>query len=480
MHVDGIARLALIALALGFFCPLNVRSVPLTNFVWNAGESFLRSIRQPLRSSPIDWASVPGHSTDTSPKSLLEISRDGSQRTLLPPILFLLLGASRCEASPLNPQLASLSCPFFQGWLVRSVDHSKQLSIILIIGSFSASGSQKYVEHYVFCGVDAGPDGRYHVEAFPSPETVTIEGSPPTSSSLRTYFSPEGNTFPLNITWTAAGVGKFIFREAACTADFSLEGLKVRLNATQRTPWAKNNIQTSGPEGWLGYTSLLPCHYFVHSVGSPCEYVLSLPKAPNTLWRKEVRGCGIAHIEGNHGAFFPQGWVWSQAVSADNRASMSLIAGMFDIGTFSPLNVVLYLRTPKRTLIFRTTDFASVALGRLDFQAGVVSLTASHIGNPVRVRVDIQSGGPQSFGPSVYIPTATGFSNSPGCRETYTAVATVTCSEFDSQLKRYVITETLVFPLTALEFGASFLTKNIFMSKASPGLSFLRPGFLGK
>ena len=30
-----------------------------------------------------------------------------------------------------------------------------------------------------------------------------------------------------------------------------------------------------------------------------------------------------------------------------------------------------------------------------------------------------------AFGPPIYIPTATGFQNLPGCRETYGAVATV-------------------------------------------------------
>jgi len=89
-----------------------------------------------------------------------------------------------------------------------------------------------------------------------------------------------------------------------------------------------------------------------------------------------------------------------------------------------------------------------------------VSLTASSFNGESQVRLDIKAktcNFEQSFGPSVYIPTATGFSNSPGARETYTATATASCYERDAVSKQFVLVDTLVFPLTALEFGASFL-----------------------
>ena len=56
------------------------------------------------------------------------------------PILILFLNKAAAEASPLNKQVVPLSGPFFQGWLLRSVDHQKGVSIIFIVGSFSRSG----------------------------------------------------------------------------------------------------------------------------------------------------------------------------------------------------------------------------------------------------------------------------------------------------------------------------------------------------
>jgi hypothetical protein len=53
------------------------------------------------------------------------------------PFLFLFAFSEKSAASPLNPQSISLTGPFFQGWLLRTVDHSKGVSIIFIIGSFS-------------------------------------------------------------------------------------------------------------------------------------------------------------------------------------------------------------------------------------------------------------------------------------------------------------------------------------------------------
>ena len=100
---------------------------------------------------------------------------------VVPPILLLLFGASSADASYLNPQTILLRSPFFQGWLVRVTDQD-QGSFIFIVGSFASKGSKKYDEHYVFCGVDLidkekkSKRHQYHLEHFPSPELVTIEG----------------------------------------------------------------------------------------------------------------------------------------------------------------------------------------------------------------------------------------------------------------------------------------------------------------
>jgi hypothetical protein len=57
-----------------------------------------------------------------------------------------------------------------------------------------------------------------------------------------------------------------------------------------------------GPEGWLGRTGLLPCHYSVQSLGSIAEYKVEMPGGGSS------QGTGVAHVETNYGVAFPKGW----------------------------------------------------------------------------------------------------------------------------------------------------------------------------
>ena len=383
----------------------------------------------------------------------------------IPPLLFLFFAVTSCEASPLNAQPIALFGPFFQGWLVRTVDHTCRRSFILIVGSFSKRGSRIFDEHYVFCGVETA-DGVQHFETFPEPSSVTI-----TSTSRSLPFPTEISPFaqPTNITWSAKDVGSFCFNENECKADFKLNGARIQFNSKQRIPWSKRNIHSEGPEGILGYIPyLLPCHYFVHSVGSSCEYTLDLPCDTNKQSSHGIRtllsntqqlsGHGYSHIEGNHGTCFPTGWIWAQAISKDNQASFSLTGGKFEIGFLSPLNFILFVRIgEKKPYVFRTTDLDSMEYD-LDGHTGVVKITAQSLSKSSQVEITIQPFHTfeKSFGKHIFIPTPKGFSNTPGCRETYSATANVVCSEWDHTLNQYVMTESISFPLTALEFGGAF------------------------
>jgi hypothetical protein len=75
-------------------------------------------------------------------------------------------------------------------------------------------------------------------------------------------------------------------------------------------------------QGWLGSTPLLPCHYFVHSLGSRVTYRLRMkgrdlsgPLDQSPARVMEMQGQGWAHMESNHGNHFPAGWIWAQCVS---------------------------------------------------------------------------------------------------------------------------------------------------------------------
>ena len=124
-------------------------------------------------------------------------------RGLIP--LLILSTSEIASASPLNPQAISLRGPFFQGWLVRTIDHSQGISIMFIVGSFSGKGSRAYDQHYIFCGISS-PQGNYDSHLLPDPSTVIVSGGD-VSSML-----PFRKEKLLNITWSAQGVGSFSFQ----------------------------------------------------------------------------------------------------------------------------------------------------------------------------------------------------------------------------------------------------------------------------
>ena len=65
----------------------------------------------------------------------------------------------------------------------------------------------------------------------------------------------------------------------------------------------------------------------------------------------------------------------------------------------------------------------------------------------------------------IHIPTVSGFSKEPGCKETYSATARLRCYRQVNARKdvvsilrpEYELEEELEFPMTALEFGGGFL-----------------------
>ena len=365
----------------------------------------------------------------------------------LPPLLILILGSSAAIASPMNPQCIILNGPFFQGWLVRMVDHEQSSSFVLIIGSFSPANSGIYEDHYIFCGSN-NKFGNHFTETFPPCDKVTINGIKQSNSK---NFPKSGSS--LNITWAADGVGFFKFNENNCQLNFRFNDIHIKANIFGRTEWwnSKNHLEI-GPEGLLGYTSLLPCHYFVHTVGSPGTYSIQYSKF------RRIEGRGYAHIEGNYGTYFPSSWIWSQGISKDNNASISVAGGRFVIGNISPLNWVIYIRLPTRRLVFRTVQLDKVIYS-VNSPSGRIDLLATSIFGNTRAKISITT--PENtlhtFSPPLYTPPARGFSNIPGCREHYRAVANVTCYDYDVETGSYQIKESVIFPLTALEFGGEFI-----------------------
>ena len=155
---------------------------------------------------------------------------------------------------------------------------------MLIIGSFASSGQSIYDQHYIFIGVQT-PNERYHLEAFPKEGSVRIQGG----------------QSKFNMTWTADTFGYFKITNDTCEAVFTLNNNTLRLNTSNRIPWSLSDPSTDGPEGWLTKTTLLPCHYFIYSVGSDCTYSFQNSEIKSHKDTNFINGTGYTHIEGNHG-----------------------------------------------------------------------------------------------------------------------------------------------------------------------------------
>lgn len=132
--------------------------------------------------------------------------------------------------------------------------------------------------------------------------------------------------------------------------------------------------------------------------------------------------------------------------------------GKFEIGIFAPITFILFLRKGNERTIFRTTGLDNIKY-IVDGIVGFVNITAYSLSRMDRVNLiitPISSIASGSFGSPLYIPTATGFTNNPGCIETYTAVANIISSQYDYNTQSYIESDRIDFPLTALEFGGSF------------------------
>jgi hypothetical protein len=162
-----------------------------------------------------------------------------------------------------------------------------------------------------------------------------------------------------------------------------------------------------------------------------------------------LAGRGFSHMECNYGNFFPRGWVWSQAIAPGNQASFSLVIGKILVGPFEPLIATFYLRRRSgKTVTFRTTDLDRVRYV-LD---GVRKVARLELGSPfIRARAAVHIAAREPSFHEVFVPTPQGMSNAPGCEETYTALATVTYEDGEG------VKESYSFPLTAFEFGGSFI-----------------------
>lgn len=241
-----------------------------------------------------------GTSTYTRASTSLTATSVTDSGTITPSLLLLLMlshDINKSSRSPLNKQQIVISTPFFQGWLLRTTDNTSNLSFIFIIGSFSNKKCKTYNQHYVYLGINTGSSSggvtkEYHY--FPNATDVCITGN----THSDTYND-------CSMTWSNKKNIYFNINEDTCNGFIYNNDIHLSFNCSNRLSWLihDNNTNTvAGPEGWLGYTSLLPCHYHIYSTGSACDYKLT-----NYHTNSSISSNGYSHIEGNHGVFFPTG-----------------------------------------------------------------------------------------------------------------------------------------------------------------------------
>ncbi len=310
--------------------------------------------------------------------------------------------------------------PWFEGWFFRVVDHATGASAAIIFGSVRLRQRRRprdlqaaFDEHLLVLAYRDGRGAEVSRSVLLDGHEVALSGGSERGRGPR-------------VSWWSARHGGMRVSDVGTVLDVRFsDGVRLVANMSggARIPWSEARPDHDGPEGWLGHTGLLPCHYFVHSFGSPSTYA---------VWHggarvRHIGGRALAHVERNYGASFPTGWTWAQASAAAGRAFLVLTGGRFVIGPLTIASYVIGLRAAPRQALrwdFRTTDLDRVRDVRRPCEGTLFVNATSRDG---RRRLELLlAAPPHSFGGPIMVPTDAGkFSAQPGCRESYAAVAHV-------------------------------------------------------
>lgn len=348
--------------------------------------------------------------------------------------------------------------PFFDGWFARLTDQAAGLSLSVVLGLFWRArrrrGERRPAQEQYLCisarsPGQAGPVASFH--SFPDPARASVSvrmAQPRTAAELElplrqaaVWSAPA--TRRGRLRYESADAGWLEVGPGGLSCDLRAEAGRIRIASSGAArPWA--------PEGWLGRLGplgALPCRYVVQTLHTPSRYAF---EGPGADWRGE----GSLHVETNFGESFPEGWLYAQG-RGDDGAEVLIAGGRFSIGPVAPMTWLLRLRLPGlEPLEFRTTDLDSVRVGALS----CCRLLQLEVRRPLlrggRLRVSVRlSAPPSSFSSDggLYVPTADGFSRSPGALESFAAVADIRVEG-----SREAVGTACHIQGCLLEFGGSF------------------------
>ena len=387
-------------------------------------------------------------------------------------------------ALPMEPKaLGKGRNQWFEGWFLRLVDHETDSSAAVIFGSMrrrangTAMAATPFDEHILVVAHRNATGAEVTRSLLLEGHAVTLRGG------------GTGEDAPYISWWSDQHGGMQIDRTGVMLELYLPGSLRMHANISRvRVPWNPRRPNHDGPEGWLAPTGLLPCHYFVHSFGSPATYTWTAGGG-----EPASRSTALVHIERNYGEAFPTGWVWAQAAAAGGAAYLILTGGLFAIGPLTVKTYILGLRLPRPMVAedtcrealeridaedtgdhsdaddvlasdglqwdFRTTDLDTVHDVRRPCEGSLLVNATSRNG---RRRLEVRiAAPPHTFGAPIMVPTNDGrFSDRPGCRESYAAVAHITAwsrpAQSLGQRRKNGEWRVLVkvrIPLAALEFG---------------------------
>mmetsp|Transcript_15599 Transcript_15599/g.19982 ORF Transcript_15599/g.19982 Transcript_15599/m.19982 type:complete len:483 (+) Transcript_15599:73-1521(+) len=363
-------------------------------------------------------------------------------------LLLLFSKAFPSLASPFQPRPAPANSgkPYFEGWFLRTVDHGNNASFSLIIGSLKTAEASNYTQHYVALSYLDKEGNTQSFHSFPSAESVEI-----LVDGVQVEKIPDSSGDP-SFVWRSSEVGELMINKSQGSMSFCLPEIAINATFMNREPWSKDRPNEDGPEGWISKASfLLPCHYFVHSLASPTSYTMKITNGSGELSDKIIHGKGHTHMEANYGDSFPEGWSWAQGVSEDGKIQFILTGGKFVIGPFTTNTWIIGFRSEAYQLNYRTTDCFNSIKANVSCTTKELHLVATSPLHPhITFSIDICVAPEKEFSEPIYVPTKTGFSDCPGCIESYAANAKVRIHEHNT------LVEEIHLPHSALEFGGIF------------------------
>jgi hypothetical protein len=345
-----------------------------------------------------------------------------------------------CTASPFDPHPlndVTSGNSFFEGWYHRVTDHERGLSFAVIFGSLQLPHSSSIAQNWAALLLNRNGSTET-VQLFATNASVAVGPARAPVTKQPDLVQPSNFYYE-----TSAGSLLVDDQKARLVVDFPGRYV-IEVVADERVPWNVEEPNGDGPESWLSkISSLLPCHYYVHSLASRARY--SIRDAEGRV----VEGTGFAHLETNYGVSFPSAWAWGEGVSVGGAAQFVFTAGQFTIAGVKASTFALAYRSPALNLTFRSPDLAGFSLDK-DACAGSLRLQAHDALSTHRATLTVTAP-PASFSAPLYCPTTAGFKNVPGSVESFAGTAVLDAYSAGA------LVESTTFPLSALEFGGGFV-----------------------